>query len=224
VRVRTVIVLVASASMWAAPVRATVPPPVPVDSVPLEQSEDPAVIAPSPITVPSAVTTLPEGCAPAVEPQIVFVGTVLRVSGTVAVYRVEQVRAGADLGGELGVEYGSDAQFLSSGATYLVGAESDAQTGVLSSKVREERLLFGGDAVLGETDTAASCPTFEDPIRTLNVDGSEIPSGVLVGITENLWRYVLVIALSVLGALGSLVGLIVWRRSLSGARQALRRK
>ena len=89
--------------MWAAPVRATVPPPVPVDSVPLEQSEDPAVIAPSPITVPSAVTTLPEGCAPAVEPQIVFVGTVLRVSGTVAVYRVEQVRAGADLGGELGV-------------------------------------------------------------------------------------------------------------------------
>jgi len=85
VRVRTVIVLVASASMWAAPVRATVPPPVPVDSVPLEQSEDPAVIAPSPITVPSAVTTLPEGCAPAVEPQIVFVGTVLRVSGTVAV-------------------------------------------------------------------------------------------------------------------------------------------
>ena len=161
--------------MWAAPVRATVPPPVPVDSVPLEQSEDPAVIAPSPITVPSAVTTLPEGCAPAVEPQIVFVGTVLRVSGTVAVYRVEQVRAGADLGGELGVEYGSDAQFLSSGATYLVGAESDAQTGVLSSKVREERPLFGGDAVLGENDTAANCPTFEDPIRTLNVDGSEIP-------------------------------------------------
>ena len=142
--------------MWAAPVRATVPPPVPVDSVPLEQSEDPAVIAPSPITVPSAVTTLPEGCAPAVEPQIVFVGTVLRVSGTVAVYRVEQVRAGADLGGELGVEYGSDAQFLSSGATYLVGAESDAQTGVLSSKVREERPLFGGDAVLGENDTAAN--------------------------------------------------------------------
>ncbi|NCZ90135.1 MAG: hypothetical protein EBY93_04285, partial [Actinobacteria bacterium] len=62
------------------------------------------------------------------------------------------------------------------------------------------------------------------PIRTLNVDGSEIPSGVLVGITENLWRYVLVVALSVLGAIGSLVGLIVWRRSLSGARQALRRK
>jgi len=146
------------------------------------------------------------------------------VSGTVSVYRVEQVRAGADLGGELGVEYGSDAQFLSSGATYLVGAESDAQTGVLSSKVREERLLFGGDAVLGENDTAANCPIFEDPIRTLNVDGSEIPAGVLVGITENLWRYVLVVALSVLGAIGSLVGLIVWRRSLSGARQALRRK
>ena len=210
--------------LLARPAHATVPPPVPVDSVPLEQSEEPSVIAPSPITVPSAVTTLPEGCAPAVEPQIVFVGEVLRVSGSIVVYRVEQVRAGADLGGELGVEYGEDAQFLSTGSTYLVGAASDAQTGVLVSKVREERPLFGGDAVLGENDTAASCPTFEDPIRTLNTDGSEIPAGVLVGITENLWRYVLVIVMSVLGAIASLVGLVVWRRSLSGARRALRRK
>lgn len=223
-RVRTLVVLVAGALLIASPVRATVPPPVPVDSVPSEQSEEPMVIAPSPITVPSAVTTLPEGCAPSVEPQIVFVGTVVRVSGTVAVYRVEQVRAGADLGGELGVEYGSDAQFLATGDTYLVGAASDAQTGVLVSKVREERPLFGGDAVLGENDTASNCPTFEDPIRTLNVDGSEIPAGVLVGIRENLWRYVLVIVLAVLGALGSLVGLVVWRRSLAGARKALRRK
>lgn len=195
-----------------------------MDSVPLEQSEEPSVIAPSPITVPSAVTTLPEGCAPAIEPQIVFVGVVLRVSESIVVYRVEQVRAGADLGGELGVEYGKDAQFLSTGSTYLVGAASDAQTGVLSSKVREERPLFGGDAVLGENDTAASCPTFEDPIRTLNVDGSEIPAGVLVGVTENLWRYVLVIVMSVLGAIVSLVGLVVWKRSLAGARKALRRK
>lgn len=208
----------------ARPAHATVPPPVPVDSVPLEQSEEPSVIAPSPITVPSAVTTLPEGCAPAIEPQIVFVGEVLRVSGSIVVYRVEQVRAGADLGGELGVEYGEDAQFLSSGSNYLVGAASDAQTGVLVSKVREERPLFGGDAVLGENDTAASCPTFEDPIRTLNTDGSEIPAGVLVGITENLWRYVIVIVMSVLGAIASLVGLVVWRRSLAGARKALRRK
>lgn len=223
-RVRTVIVIAASLLVTASPVRATVPPPVPVDSVPSEQIEEPMVIAPSPITVPSAVTTLPEGCAPAVEPQIVFVGTVLRVSGTVAVYRVEQVRTGADLGGELGVEYGSDAQFLSAGDTYLVGAASDAQSGVLVSKVREERPLFGGDAVLGENDTATNCPTFEDPIRTLNVDGSEIPAGVLVGIMENLWRYVLVIALAVLGAIASLVGLVIWRRSLVGARKALRRK
>ncbi len=222
-RVRTLIV-VAVAMFLARPAHATVPPPAPVDSVPLEQSEEPSVIAPSPITVPSAVTTLPEGCAPAIEPQIVFVGEVLRVSGSIVVYRVEQVRAGADLGGELGVEYGEDAQFLSTGSTYLVGAASDAQTGVLVSKVREERLLFGGDAVLGENDSAASCPTFEDPIRTLNTDGSEIPAGVLVGVTENLWRYVLVIVMSVLGAIVSLVGLVVWRRSLAGARKALRRK
>ncbi|MGA0185358.1 MAG: hypothetical protein ACO3LA_02505 [Ilumatobacteraceae bacterium] len=222
-RVRTLIV-VAVALFSASSAHATVPPPVPVDSVPLEQSEEPSVIAPSPITVPSAVTTLPEGCAPAIEPQIVFVGEVLRVSESIVVYRVEQVRAGADLGGELGVEYGKDAQFLSTGSTYLVGAASDARTGVLSSKVREERPLFGGDAVLGENDTAASCPTFEDPIRTLNVDGSEIPAGVLVGVTENLWRYVLVIVMSVLGAIVSLVGLVVWKRSLAGARKALRRK
>ena len=78
--------------------------------------------------------------------------------------------------------------------------------------------------MLGENDTAASCPTFEDPIRTLNVDGSEIPAGVLVGVTENLWRYVLVIVMSVLGAIVSLVGLVVWKRSLAGARKALRRK
>ena len=95
---------------------------------------------------------------------------------------------------------------------------------MLVSKVREERPLFGGDAVLGENDTATNCPTFEDPIRTLNTDGSEIPAGVLVGITENLWRYVLVIVMSVLGAIASLVGLVVWRRSLVGARKALRRK
>ena len=126
--------------MLAAPgvARATVPPPPP-EEVPSEQPETPSVIAPSPITVPSAVTTLPEGCAGPVEPQIVFVGTVLRVTDSVAVYRVDQVRAGADLGGELGVEYGNDAQFLSAGTQYLVGAQADAQTGVLASKVREER-------------------------------------------------------------------------------------
>lgn len=203
--------------------RATVPPPPP-EEVPSEQPETPSVIAPSPITVPSAVTTLPEGCAAPVEPQIVFVGTVLRVTGTVAVYRVDQVRAGADLGGELGVEYGNDAQFLSTGEQYLVGAESDAQTGVLASKVREERPLFGGDAVLGVNESSASCPTFEDPIRTLNVDGSEIPAGVLVGIREHLWLYVAVILVALVGMFALLVGLIVWRRSLAGARRALARK
>ena len=90
--------------------------------------------------------------------------------------------------------------------------------------VEEERELFGGDAVLGENESSADCPTFDDPIRTLNVDGSEIPAGVLVGVREHLWLYVAVILVSVVGMFALLVGLIVWRRSLAGARRALARK
>jgi hypothetical protein len=49
----------------------------------------------------------------------------------------------------------------------------------LQSKVRLAAPLFGGDAVIGVNDTDLRCPRVEDGVKTLQVDGREVDTGVL---------------------------------------------
>jgi hypothetical protein len=66
-----------------------------------------------------------------------------------------------------------------------VGAGFDPTYGALSSTVRAAEPDFGGNDVIGVDDVAVVCPTLDDPVRTLEVDGSDVDSGVLSLLTED---------------------------------------
>jgi hypothetical protein len=77
------------------------------------------------------------------------------------------------------VQYGDETHFLTIGTRYIVGAAVSAATGQLVSTVREAAPLFGGDAVIGANDSDVDCPRVEDPVRTLEIGGGPVDTGVL---------------------------------------------
>jgi hypothetical protein len=176
---------------------------------------------------PSAVTTIPAGCALPVNPQMVFVGDLVSLTASTATFRVIQIRAGTPAGyitDELvEVRYGQDTKFLDIATRYLIGAASDPYSPLLISKVRKEAPLFGGDAIIGVGDSV-DCPSFEDPIRTLYEDGSTIDTGVLAPLRDNAWLLVFVGVLSVAIVLALLFGVVLLRQMVKGASRGLRRR
>ena len=77
------------------------------------------------------------------------------------------------------VRYGLDAQYLDDGESYLVSAVVDPDLGYLVSRATEPTENFGGDEVIGVSETDVDCPKYEDPMRTLHTDGTPIDGGVL---------------------------------------------
>jgi hypothetical protein len=71
------------------------------------------------------------------------------------------------------------------GETYLVGAGIDPRYNALASTVRPPEPVLGGNDVIGIDDLALECPELDDPIRTLNVDGTSVDSGVLSLMTQD---------------------------------------
>ena len=150
-------------------------------------TELPATQQPPPIVNPHVVSgpliVAPAGCRPPPAPVAVFVGTLADSDATTARFAVEQIRAGSLDGYAVetivDVRYDDDIRFLRPGQQYLVGAAPDPVRGVLRSKVRLPAPLFGGDAVIGINDTDVRCPRFEDGVKTLRVDGTEVDTGVL---------------------------------------------
>ncbi len=220
------VVLLPSPAAFATPVAPDPPAPVVPDP------PDPSVPAPEPEPVgdPGALVPAPAGC-PVPEPaDVAFVGTVVGKDefvqkGTVR-YRIEQVRAGDatpySVGGLIDVRYGPDSQYLELESEYLVAAAVDPGIGALGSKVAPEALLFGGDAVVGLEDTEVECPVIDDPVMTLNVDGTPLESGLLKPFFED--RSLLLATIGVPAAIVAvaLVGLVLLRRMMDiGARGIL---
>lgn len=139
----------------------------------------------------SSLVPVPVGC-PAPEPaDVAFTGTVLGnddVTQTVR-FRLDRVRAGRSdpwvSNGVVDVRYGPDYRFLVLGEQYLIGAAPDSVYGVLSSSVRAPEPMFGGNDVAGVDDVEVDCPNIDDPIRTLQVDGTSIDSGLLTLMTQD---------------------------------------
>ncbi|HEX2783636.1 MAG TPA: hypothetical protein VHN36_08625 [Ilumatobacteraceae bacterium] len=172
------------ATWCGTPVRAappTEPPTTPstTEVAPVEQP--PPIVDPQVVSAPLIAT--PVGCTAPPAPIAVFVGTLAAADATTARFGVEQIRAGSLDGYAVDtivdVRYGDDIRFLHPGDEYLVGAAPDAVTGLLSSKVRLAAPLFGGDAVIGVNDTDVRCPRFEDGVKTLLADGTDVDTGVL---------------------------------------------
>lgn len=170
-------------------------------------------------TVPSAVTTVPEGCPSRPVAQAVFVGVARRIARAEVAFEVTQLRAGSvdgfQSGGLVSVVYGSDAQFLKVGAPYLVGVMADGATGRLTSTVRDDTALFGGAEIAGQ-DAAELCPRFESPGRTLHVDGTALDSGVFTELFSRPVNILLALALPPVVALGALLTAVWWKRSRRG--------
>ena len=147
----------------------------------------PAIQQPPPIVNPQVVSgpliVAPAGCKAPPAPVAVFVGTLADSDATTARFAVEQIRAGSLDGYAVDtivdVRYDDDIRFLRPGQQYLVGAAPDPVRGVLRSKVRLPAPLFGGDAVIGVNGPDVRCPRFEDGVKTLRADGTEVDTGVL---------------------------------------------
>jgi len=141
----------------------------------------------SALIIESAVTTIPSSCTTPVSLRSVFVGRVDSIEANFVLYSVESERFGtvADLlrNGVLTVRYPiDDVKYLAEGERFLVGAIAApsgirGDTPVLESKVRVPPDMFGGDAVAAEQ--RISCPDYEDPVRTLRVNGDAIDTGLL---------------------------------------------
>lgn len=134
-----------------------------------------------PVTLP--LVPVPTGCTPPRAPHIVFVGEVVDRDVRNIRFRIESIRYGRPdpfAGGDrIDVRYGLDAQYLDGGETYLVSAVVDPDLGVLASRVTEPVEDFGGDEVIGVSESDVNCPDFEDPMKTLHLDGTAIEGGVL---------------------------------------------
>lgn len=206
------------------PVETTIPGEATIPDEQGDVTDSPVVIAPK---SQSAVTTIPAGCPMPMSPQMVFIGELISIGDSTATFRVIQIRAGIPAGyvnnDLVEIRYGQDAKFLEVGTRYLVGAASDTYSPILISKVREEAPLFGGDAVIGVGDSGA-CPRIEDPVRTLNEDGSTIDTAVLSPLRGSMPVLIVVLLFSVVLSLVVLVAAVMMRTMLRGAARGLRRR
>ena len=180
---------------------------------------------PEPAPVPGADTSLipvPAGCSVPDPADVAFVGTVLDKDGFIdkgtVRFSIDQVRSGSStpfsVDGLIDVRYGPDSKYLDVDSRYLVGAAVDPSIGVLSSKVSPDQPLFGGDAVVGLEDTEVECPTLDDPVMTLTVDGLPVDSGLLSPMFEDRRLLLATIGVPAAVVAAALVGLVLLRRIL----------
>lgn len=187
------------------PVPTVVPPPEPTSEIPAD-----------------ALVQVPPGCPSPPPADVAFVGTVLDKDGFIEKgtvrFRIEQIRAGDAtpfaVNGVVDVRYGPDSQFLDVGREFFVSAAIDPEIGVLASKVAPESPLFGGDAVVGIEDTDVVCPRIDDPVQTLNVNGTPIDSSLLKSFfsDKQLLLATILVPASIAGAV--LIGLVLLRRGI----------
>lgn len=178
----------------------SVPPDAPDPTVPDEET---SLVPPSDdlgtvsggseidVDVTLPLVPVPPGCEAPITPHVVFVGTAVGNDVRSVRFSVESVRAGSTVPYAvsdpvtaetfLDVRYGLDTPIIDVGERYLVGAAVDPDLGVLLSRVTEPVEDFGGDEVIGVSETDLDCPDLEDPIRTLRPDGTEIDRSLFSG-------------------------------------------
>jgi hypothetical protein len=176
------------------------------------------------LATPSAADPLvpvPEGCTAPPPAHVVFVGEVVDRDYRTIRFEIERVRAGdpAPFGfddNEIDVRYGLDAQYLDDGESYLVSAVVHPDLGLLISKVSDPIEHFGGDEVIGVSETDVECPVFENPMKTLHVDGTAIEADVLEPFFAAKPRLLAAVAVPVALACGAVFLLATFKLSIVG--------
>ena len=199
-------------AIGAAPASAAPPPDdPPAATLPPENA------LPDPGVQPGSLIPVPVGC-PVPEPAAaVFTGTMIGKDDVTQVvrFRIDQLRAGSAeawaINGLIDVRYGPDYRFLDRGEQYLVGVGLDPVYSVPASTVRPPEPTFGGNDVVGVDDLAVDCPTLDDPVRTLQVDGTSVDSGVISLMTEDRRLLLATLAVPTMIVFGGLLALVVLR-------------
>jgi hypothetical protein len=168
------------------------------ESPDVEDIEEIPVGTIAPVTTVAQTTTtvgnLPRACTPIDEPYVVFVGRVSAYQIPIFRFDVIEVRSGTVSGPQVDVRYPDDHRFIDLDKTYLVAAQIDPADGTLYSKVR----------VTSKTaPKPGTCPG-EDPIITVNEDGSSVDTGVLQGM-KGKWQ---MIPLAFLVPLAAILGIL----------------
>jgi hypothetical protein len=202
-------------------------PPVD-DTIPDEQGGGSVIDDSIPAIDPVTQTTLPAGCVAPRAATATFLGELISSDDLLATFRVVQVRGGS-LGayvnsGLISVRYADrETLFLEPGKIYLVGAGASELFTTLESKVRAEKELFGGDAVVGIDESDVPCPKFEDPIITLLPNGDLIDSGIFSLISSQPTQLLQVFLLPLFFVLVFLIGLVIVKRLVQAARRSSRK-
>jgi hypothetical protein len=170
------------------------------------------------VTLP--LVPVPEGCTAPPLPHIVFVGKVIDRDFRSVRFEIEQIRAGQPApfasGNEIDVRYGLDAQYLRDGERYLVSAPVDPDLGLLVSRVTPVVANFGGDEVIGVSESDVNCPKFEDPMRTLHLDGTPVEASKLKPFFASRVRILGAVLVPIAVAVGVIFLLATFRLSIAG--------
>ena len=193
----------------------------PVDSIPDELEGD--VSGGDTATEPPPVLPLipvPTGCSAPQMPHIVFVGEVVKRDYRTIRFEIERIRSGQSApfaaDGRIDVRFGLDAQYLDDGESYLVSALVDPDLGLLVSRVSDPIENFGGDEVIGVSETDVNCPQFEDPMRTLHLDGTPVATSVVKPFFDAKVRIISALLLPIAFAFAAIFVLATFRLSVSG--------
>ena len=134
-----------------------------------------------PATVP--LVEVPQGCPPWALADVVFVGTVSARDTKTVRFDDITIRSGDDTvvgaNGTIDVRFGYDAQYMTVGTSYLIGASKERDLGILVSKLAEEPVDFAGDEIVGASEDDVICPEAEDPVIALQVDGQPVDYSLL---------------------------------------------
>lgn len=172
----------------------------------------------TPVTLP--LVPVPEGCTAPPLPHIVFVGKVVDRDFRSVRFEIEQIRAGQAApfasGNQIDVRYGLDAQYLRGGERYLVSAPVDPDLGLLVSRVTPVVENFGGDEVIGVSESDVNCPAFENPLRTLHLDGTPVEASAVKPFFASKLRIIGALAVPIAVAAGVVFLLAALRLSLAG--------
>jgi hypothetical protein len=171
-----------------------------------------------PVTLP--LVPVPEGCTAPPLPHIVFVGKVVDRDFRSVRFEIEQIRAGQAApfasNNEIDVRYGLDAQYLHAGERYLVSAPVDPDLGLLVSRVTPVVANFGGDEVIGVSESDVDCPAFENPLRTLHLDGTPLAADPLKPFLDSRVRVLGAVLVPIAVAVGVIFLLATFRLSIAG--------
>jgi len=111
---------------------------------------------------------------------------------------------------------GIDTKYLRQGDQYLVAALYDPEIASLRSRVRPEQSIYGGDEIIGATESELDCPEIVDPLRTMHVDGSSVDSGLLTPFVNERQGLLRALVVPLLIVIGGVFALACFRWVLTG--------